>query len=378
MNKKVIKRDIQENIENWLFKGKVIILYGARQVGKTTLAKELLQKYGREEAYFNCEIMSVRQALEKEDPAALRRFLGDGKFFVFDEAQKIKNIGLILKLLIDSFPDLQIIATGSSSFDLANQVNEPLTGRAVEFILYPGDWRELKNLDRSYEADGRLEQSLIYGSYPEIAQSGQPEARQLLDNLGTKYLYKDILTFDRIKKSNLLVSLLQLLALQIGQEVSINELANTLRCSRDTVVNYLDILEKSFIIFRLRAYSRNPRKEISKKQKIYFVDLGIRNSIISRYNELAVRDDIGVLWENFCVSERFKKLQADGVSCQKYFWRTLDRKEVDYVEEYDDRLDGYEFKWTKEKMTRPKEFLAYKNSRITLVNRFNYQEEFLS
>lgn len=377
MEKKVIKRDIQQNIEDWLFKGKIIILYGARQVGKTTLTKELLKKYGHEDAYFNCEIMSVRQALEKEDPAALRRFLGSGKFFVFDEAQKINNIGLILKLLIDSFPDLQIIATGSSSFDLANQVNEPLTGRALEFILYPFSWRELKNLDRTYESDGRLEQTLVYGSYPEIAQSGQAESRQLLDNLGTKYLYKDIFTFERVKKSNLLVSLLQLLALQIGQEVSINELANTLRCSRDTVVNYLDILEKSFIIFRLRAYSRNPRKEISKKQKIYFIDLGIRNSVISRYNELAVRDDTGVLWENFCVSERFKKLQADGVSCQKYFWRTLDRKEVDYVEEYDDRLDGYEFKWAKDRFSRPKEFLAYKNSRLTLINRVNFQEEFL-
>jgi len=180
--------------------------------------------------------------------------------------------------------------------------------------------------------------------------------------------------FNRIKKSGLVVKLLQLLALQIGNEVSINELAVNLQCSRDTIVNYLDILEKAFIIFRLRAYSRNPRKEIVKKQKIYFVDLGIRNSLISRYNELSLRDDVGNLWENFCIIERLKKIQADNISCQKYFWRTTNQKEIDYVEEYNDRLDGYEFKWSKGSFSTPKDFLAYKNSRVTLINRDNYQD----
>lgn len=377
MNKKIIKRDIQDNIENWLFKGKVIILYGARQVGKTTLAKELLRKYADESAYFNCEIISVKQALEKANPVSLRNFLGKGNFFILDEAQKVQNIGLILKLLIDTYPDIQIIATGSSSFDLANQMSEPLTGRALEFTLYPFSWREIKELYPQQSIDDILDRFLVYGSYPEIAQSGEDEARQLLDNLSSKYLYKDILIFDHLKKPNLLISLLQLLALQIGQEVSMNELANKLQCSRDTVISYLDILEKSFIIFRLRAYSRNHRKEISKKQKIFFVDLGIRNSIISRYNNLKVRDDIGFLWENFCVSERFKKLQTQNIYCQKYFWRTQDRKEVDYVEEYDDRLAGYEFKWSKGKAPQPKEFLSYKNSTIELVNRGNVEDDFL-
>lgn len=371
---KLINRDIEKNIKNWLFKGKIIILYGARQVGKTTLAKKLLKEYGRPEDYFNCEIGSIRQSLEKEDPAALKKILGDGRLIVLDEAQKITNIGLILKLLSDTYPEMQIIATGSSSFDLANKVNEPLTGRALEFTIYPFSLRELKNFYKNYELDGQLENLMVYGFYPEIIKSNTAGARQLLDNLTNKYLYQDILIFNRIKKSDLVVKLLQLLALQIGNEVSINELAVNLQCSRDTVVNYLDILEKSFVVFRLHAYSRNQRKEITKKQKIYFVDLGIRNSLISRYNELGVRDDAGALWENFCVSERIKKLQTDNLSCQKYFWRTLDRKEVDYVEEYNDRLDGYEFKWGKGKLSEPKEFLAYKNSRINLINRDNYRD----
>lgn len=374
MENKLIKRDIEKNIKDWLFKGKIIILYGARQVGKTTLAKKILKEYGRPGDYFNCEIASIRQALGKEDPTALKKILGDGKIIVLDEAQKVTNIGLVLKLLSDTYPDMQIIATGSSSFDLANQVNEPLTGRALEFILYPFSLRELKNFYKNYELDGQLENLLVYGLYPEIIKSNLPDTRQLLDNLSNKYLYQDILIFNRVKKADLVVKLLQLLALQIGNEVSINELAVSLQCSRDTITNYLDILEKAFIIFRLRAYSRNQRKEITKKQKIYFVDLGIRNSLISRYNELGVRDDVGALWENFCVSERLKKIQIDNLFCQKYFWRTLDRKEVDYVEEYDNRLDGYEFKWGKGKASAPKDFLAYKNSRISLVNRENYQD----
>ncbi|MFZ2970151.1 MAG: ATP-binding protein [Minisyncoccia bacterium] len=374
MENKLIKRDIEQNIKDWLFKGKIIILYGARQVGKTTLAKKLLKEYGGPDDYFNCEVASIRQALEKEDPAALKKFLGNGRLIVLDEAQKVANIGLILKLLSDTYPETQIIATGSSSFDLANRVNEPLTGRALEFTLYPFSLRELKNFYKNYELDGQLENLLVYGLYPEIIKSNLPDSRQLLDNLTNKYLYQDILIFDRIKKSDLVVKLLQLLALQIGSEVSINELAVNLQCSRDTISNYLEILEKAFIIFRLRAYNRNQRKEITKKQKIYFVDLGIRNSLISRYNELAVRDDVGALWENFCVSERMKKIQTDNLSCQKYFWRTLDQKEVDYVEEYNDRLDGYEFKWGKGKASSPKEFLAYKNSRISLINRDNYHD----
>ncbi len=372
MKNQQIERDMEKNIKEWLFRGKIIILYGARQVGKTTLAKKLLEEYGDKKDYFDCENIYVRQSLEKEDPIILKKVLGNGKIIVLDEAQKIKNIGVILKLLVDTYPEMQIVATGSSSFDLASQVDEPLTGRALEFILYPFSFREISNLYRDYELDAQLEKILVYGLYPEIVKSSLSESRLLLDNLSNKYLYQDILTFDRVKKSDLMVKLLQFLALQIGQEVSINELATNLQCSRDTVVNYLDILEKSFVIFRLKAYSRNQRKEIVKKQKIYFIDLGIRNSLISRYNDLHVRDDVGALWENFLVSERVKKLQVKNLFYQKYFWRTLTQKEIDYVEEHDDRLDGYEFKWKKKRFSPPKDFLAYKNAKIEVINRDNY------
>lgn len=374
MQNKLIYREIQKNIENWLFKDKVLTIYGARQVGKTTLAKEILKKHGNPRDYFNCEILAIRQALEKENPVQLRNFLGTGKLIVLDEAQKVKNIGLILKLFHDTYPETQILATGSSSFDLANKINEPLTGRALEFTLYPLSLRELKDIYQNFELEGQMDNFLIFGLYPEIVKADMKNAARLLDNLSEKYLYKDILSFSRIKKPNLLVGLLQLLALQIGQEVSVHELAVKLQCSRDTIINYLDILEKSFIIVRLRAYSRNQRNEIGKKQKIYFMDLGIRNSLVSRYQPINLRDDVGALWENFCVVERLKKLQVENISCQIYFWRNLAQREVDYVEEFNDSLNGYEFKWNKDKFIAPKDFLRYKNSRVVLVNRKNYMD----
>jgi len=378
MKEMLIDRSIEKNIEKRLFKGKIIVVYGARQVGKTTLAKKLLKKYSSEKSYFNCEILLVRQALEKGDPGLIRKFLGDERLIVLDEAQKIKNIGQVLKLLIDTYPDMQIVATGSSSFDLADKVSEPLTGRALEFVLYPFSLKELAGFYTPFEIEAQLENFLVYGTYPEIIKHGHADAQVLLDNLSSKYLYKDILIFDRLKKSELLIKLLQLLALQIGQEFSIQELAINLQCNRDTVINYLDILEKSFVIFRLRAYSRNPRKEISKKQKIYFFDLGIRNSLISRYNDLALRDDVGALWENFCVAERIKRNQAAEFSCQKYFWRSLQQREIDYVEEYGNSLDGYEFKWTSQKFTPPIDFMRYPKASAKLVNRANYAEFLLS
>ncbi len=371
-----IKRDLQLKIEKWLFKGKILIVYGARQVGKTTLAKTLLLEHGNIADYYNCEIIQVRQALEKEDPISLKKFLGDAKLIVLDEAQKVPNIGRTLKLLIDTYPDMQIIATGSSSFDLSNQVNEPLTGRAIEFSLYPFSLRELSQCYRPYELDAQLPFYLRFGLYPDIAQSGETDAETLLTNISNQYLYKDVLEFEHLKRSDLLVQLLQLLALQIGQEVSIHELAVSLQCARDTVLRYLDLLEKSFVIFHLRAFSRNPRKEISKKRKIYFYDVGIRNSLISRYTQLPLRDDVGVLWENFCISERRKFLQITDQHPQQYFWRSLTQKEVDYVEEYNNILRGYEFKWKKNNVNPPKDFLTYPNSSVTVINHDNYTDFF--
>lgn len=370
----IIQREIQENIEKWLFKGKILIIYGARQVGKTTLVKTILEKYQIQEGYFNCEILSVKQALEKQDPIALKKFLGDHKIIVLDEAQRVLNIGLTLKLLIDTYPNLQIIATGSSSFDLANKISEPLTGRALEFKLYPFSVRELKKTQVNWQITDQLESVLRFGLYPEIVNSDLGSAERLLDELAAKYLYKDILEFEQLKKPDLLLNLLQQLALQIGNEVSINELANSLGVNQQTIKRYLDLLEKSFVIFRLRSFSRNLRKEITKKQKVYFYDLGIRNSLIGRYNSLNLRDDVGALWENFCVIERMKLLAFQDRRPKQYFWRTHDQKEIDYLEEQDSQLVGYEFKWQmKNKYYPPQNFLeTYSNSTVEVVTKDNY------
>lgn len=369
---KPIKRDIQNLIEKWLFKQKIIIIYGARQVGKTTLVKELLKKYGDSADYFNCDFINVRQALQQQDPVALKRIIGEALLVVFDEAQRVENIGLILKILHDTYPNVQIIATGSSSFDLASKIKEPLTGRGLEFKLYPFSIRELSQIYRHLELAEQINNLLIYGSYPEIIYAAASDVKRLLDDLTDKYLYKDILEFETVKQPTLIVKLLQLLAFQVGNEVSINELATTLAVTRKTVERYLELLEKAFIIFRLKSFSRNLRKELSKKEKIYFYDLGIRNSLIAQYNPLSLRMDKGALWENFCVVERLKYREYTEIYGNMYFWRTHDQKEIDYVEEYEGILHGYEFKWNTNKYKIPEEFITtYKNSIVTVINNSN-------
>lgn len=369
----IITRDLQPLIEKRLFQKKVIILYGARQVGKTTLAQTILKKHQSSDGYLNCEIIGVAQALAKQDPHELRKVIGNSRIVVLDEAQRVTNIGLALKLLIDTYPNIQIIATGSSSFDLANTVNEPLTGRSLEFIVYPFSLSELSQVYKSYELDSQLERCLRFGLYPEVVGKSEPDAHVFLDDLTGKYLYKDILSFEGLKRSDLVVKLLQLLAFQVGQEVSLHELAVNLSCNRNTVAHYLDILEKAFVIFSLRSLSRNLRKELMKKHKYYFYDVGIRNSIISQYNLVSQRNDVGSLWENFCLVERQKYLQRMEISSNQYFWRTHDQQEIDYVEERDGRLFGYEFKWGDKRLRKPKAFLeAYPNSDVELVNQRNY------
>lgn len=369
----IVKRELQEQLEKWLFKKKALIVYGARQVGKTTLVKSILQKFP-DSAYFDCETISAKQSLSVADPIKLRHFIGNVKLVVLDEAQKVENIGLTIKLLVDNYPDLQIIATGSSSFDLADKINEPLTGRALDFFLYPFSVREMTQIYRPQDISQNIERFLIFGMYPEIAFQDEPVAKIYLDNLTAKYLYKDLLELDRIKKSDLLVRLLQMLALQIGNEVSFFELSRGLGIDRNTVIKYIDFLEKAFVIFRLRAFSRNLRKEINKKNKIYFHDLGVRNSLIANFNPLSLRQDTGVLWENFCVAERLKYLQVLGEKRNRYFWRTHDQKEIDYLEEWGGKLEGYEFKWKKETFAGPAEFTkTYPRSSISLVNVGNYE-----
>lgn len=369
-----INRLLEQNIEKWLFKGKIIIIYGPRQVGKTTLSKKLIEKYGGSSSYINCDDIHSKQQLEIHNAEHLRKFLGNGKFFVLDEAQRVKNIGLTLKLIIDTFPDVQIVATGSSSFDLSNKINEPLTGRALEFVLYPFSYSELASVAPLRDIRASLESLLRFGSYPAVLNKTDNESTMLLQNLASQYLYKDIFEFEDIRKPDLLLKMLQLLAFQVGSEVSINELSVKLEVSTKLVSRYLDLLEKAFVIFRLRPLSRNPRNEIGKKQKIYFYDLGIRNVLIQRTTPLEVRDDIGQLWENFCVIERKKKLQYEEKFANQYFWRSKYGSEVDYVEEFNAKIAGYEFKWSKDRMRTPESFVKNYNATVEVITKENFED----
>jgi uncharacterized protein len=372
----LINRYLQDIINPWLFRNKIIIIYGARQVGKTTMVKELLKRFPGRSQYLNCETFSVKQSLESTDPKALKSIIGNTELLILDEAQRVHDIGLILKIIHDTYPEIQIIATGSSSFDLSNKVNEPLTGRALEFILYPFSLDELRQAYPDHELMNNPDQFIRFGLYPEIAGRPDSEARFLLDNLTGKYLYKDIFEFEQLKKPQLIVRLLQMVALQIGSEVSTNELAVALQVNRATVNRYLDLLEKSFVIFRLQAFSRNIRNELTKKFKVYFYDLGIRNSLISNFNSPEIRKDYGSLWENFFITERFKFLQQSSLNPNRYFWRTHNKAEIDYIEESDGKLSAFECKTRDTGKTKiPQDFEnAYPGSTFQVISPENYWE----
>jgi len=369
----MIKRLLQKNIEKTLFKGNIIIVYGARQVGKTTLVKQIIENSSKKSKYLNCEILSIKDHLKYPEPEKLKFFLGDAELIVLDEAQSIENIGLILKVLVDTYPEMQIIATGSSSFDLANKVNEPLTGRSIEFKLYPLSIQEIKESKDLFDVEAKMEKILTLGLYPEVFLLNKEDAIQKIDQISSNYLFKDVLNYEGLKKPSILVKLLKMLALQIGNEVNYNELSKSLNIDVKTVDKYIDLLEKCFIIFRLNAFSRNLRKEISKSFKIYFYDLGIRNSLIQNYNPLEIRSDVGSLWENFCIIERIKKNNYNNIHANYYFWRTYTQKEIDFIEEKEGRLSAFEIKWNKNIKSIPKEFLEeYKNSNFEIINKNNY------
>ncbi len=369
----MINRKIEKNIGENLFKGKVIIIYGAKQVGKTTLVKKIADDYKGQYSYFNCDLISVQDALSIPEANRIKDFLGDHNIIILDEAQRIKNIGLTLKILIDTYPELQIIATGSSSFDLANEINEPLTGRKIVFNLFPLSVEEIMGDNGFLYIDSKLEKILRYGTYPDVFFSEDKEAASKLEEIASSYLFKDVLSFDKIKKSSIIVKLLQFLALQVGSEVSYNELASKLGINRITVEKYIDILEQCFILFRINSFSRNLRNEISKSIKIYFYDLGVRNILIKNLNSLDIRNDAGFLWENFCILERIKRNKYNNIFANYYFWRTYDQKEIDFIEERDGKLFAYEFKLNREHSKAPSIFLeTYKNSQYQTINRENY------
>lgn len=371
-----ISRQIEPKIVDNLFKGDVVIIYGARQVGKTTLVREIIKNQpDLSTKYLNCDEGDIQKAFSEADTSfALKRIIGDAKLVVLDEAQRVRNIGLKLKLLVDNFPDQQIIATGSSSFDLSNEVKEPLTGRSREFWLYPLTSSEMFPTGDNLEFSRNLETILIYGSYPKVFESVSNDDKKIqIEKIVSNYLYKDVLKFQSLKNAEIVRKLLEALALQIGSEVSYNELSSLLQISRQTVESYVEILEKAFVIFKLTPYSKNLRKEIGKLRKIYFYDLGVRNALIDSLKPISLRNDIGALWENFVASEFKKKNNFISNMKNLYFWRTYDGQEIDLVEEDEGKLLGYEVKWNKVRKSAPKAWKQnYKEASWKVITKDNY------
>lgn len=361
-------------IEKFLEKNKAVIIYGPRQVGKTTLVNNFLSHTHLKYHSFTGDQLDFANNLSKCDLTLIKKLLGDAELLVVDEAQKIEHIGRAIKLVVDNIPNIYVVATGSSSFDLANATDEPLTGRKNLVTLYPIAMSELRHIHTQYELDKKLDEYLIYGTYPNIITYDTNEQKQnRIIEIKDAYLIKDILEFHNIKKSRVVINLLKLLAFQVGSEVSTSELGSNLGLDHKTIVRYLELLEKSFVIFRLNGFARNLRKEVTKMGKYYFYDLGIRNSLISNFNELDARDDIGQLWENFLMIERMKRNSYKKISANYYFWRTYDQKEIDLIEERGGKLYGYEFKWKKDKTKPPKDWLeTYKNATYEVISRENY------
>jgi predicted AAA+ superfamily ATPase len=376
---KHFSRTLMPQIEQALFRGKVIIIYGPRQIGKTTLSKDLLKKHGDISGYFNCEEPSVRSALINKDSEQVIAFLGNNQpMVVLDEAQSVPDIGIILKRVIDASPKFQIIVTGSSSFELADKTSEPLTGRKEEFLLSPLSIEETTGYAEA-TLQKTIEEWLVYGAYPEVVgQTSFREKVHALRNISSSYLYKDVLIHENIKSPELLDKLLLQLAFQIGDEVSYNDLASVIGVDKNTVQRYISLLEKCYVIFRLPPLTRNRPDEIRKLRKIYFYDNGIRNAIISNYNLLERRNDVEALWENFLVSERLKAQRNHDLMIKNYYWRTHRHAEIGWVEEYDGVLHPYEFQWTKKEVNlrSSTEFLySYQGSpSVTVVSSDNIKE----
>lgn len=357
-----------------LDQGKALILLGARQVGKTTLVRLLLEETGREALWLNGDEPDVRALLSEATSARLRSIIGPHDLVVIDEAQRIPNVGLTVKLLADELPEVQVIATGSSSLEVSDELAEPLTGRKFTFPLFPLSFGELTRHHGLLEETRQTEQRLVFGMYPEIVTHPQDAAPRLKE-LASSYLYQDILALDEIRKPALLDKLLRALALQVGSEVSYNELGRTVGADNQTITRYVDLLEKVFVVFKLPAFSRNVRNEIKKGKKIYFWDNGIRNAVIGNLNPLSARSDVGPLWENFVISERIKRLGNEGRSAEvrSHFWRTTQQQEIDYVEERAGQLGAWEIKWSPPRSARfPSTFTkAYPESETAVVHREN-------
>ena len=373
----MINRSMINAIKKRLFKGKAMLIFGPRQSGKSTMVDELLTELELDYAYFNGDEADVRANFSNTTSVKLKALIGDKTVVFIDEAQRITNIGLTLKLITDQLKDIQVIATGSSAFELANKVNEPLTGRKYEFMLFPFSFAEMVKHHGLLKEKRLLDQRLIFGYYPEIVTK-VGEEKELLKLLANSYLYKDLLNLEQISKPVLLEKLLKALALQVGSEVSYNELAQTVGADKGTVEKYIDLLEKAFVLFRLPALNKNVRNEIKKGKKIYFYDCGIRNAIINNFNSIDNRTDVGALWENFVIAERMKFLRNLEKETTQYFWRTTQQQEIDLVEVTNGEMVAFELKWNTNRKTRiPQTFLTNYQVKETFIVSPENIEEFL-
>jgi uncharacterized protein len=368
----MIKRDLENQINNRFGKGKAIILIGPRQVGKTTLFNKLLND--KDHLFLNGDDPTVRKLLTNPNIEQLKYIIGSYKVVFIDEAQRIENIGLTLKLITDQLKSVQLLVSGSSAFELNNQTQEPLTGRKWEYQLYPISWTEFENNVGYLKAQQQLELRIVYGMYPDVINNFGDE-KDILKQLTDSYLYKDILSYGGIRKPEIIEKLLRALAFQIGSEVSYNELAQLLNIDKKTVSNYIDLLCQAYVIFKLPSFSKNLRNEIKTNQKIYFYDTGVRNMIIGDLNSLEIRQDKGNLWENFLIAERLKHNAYTGSLSKGYFWRTTQQQEIDYVAEEAGTVTGFEIKWNpKSKVKIPKTFGETYKTEVQVITNENFRE----
>ena len=372
----MIQREIIKSIQSELRPQKVMLIYGARRVGKTILVEQLASEFKGKVSILNGEDMTTQTILAERTAGNYTQLFAGLDLLVIDEAQHIHDIGQILKLIVDTQKHLAVIASGSSSFDLQNRTGEPLVGRSYEFQLFPLSVGELLTKMAPIDYLKSLESQLLYGSYPELTSIPEPDRKQrYLTEIAQSYLLKDILSVDGIKKSSKMLQLLQLLAYQVGSEVSYDEIATKLGLSRNTVEKYIDLLTKTFVIYRLPAFSRNPRREVSKPGKIYFCDNGIRNALIGDFRPLSIRNDVGALWENYIISERRKRQQNKGVLAKYYFWRTYSGQEIDLLEEINGEISAFEFKWGQRSPQAPSGFVElYPNAPYKVINQTNMLE----
>lgn len=371
-----IGRSIQKILKDSILKDrKIVILFGARQTGKTTLCNQILDEFSGKILKLNADEIRYSEILSSRDFSRMKLLLDGYDVLFIDEAQRIRDIGINLKIIFDNMPAMKILVTGSSSFELANQVKEPLTGRTSTFKLMPLSLQEMKQTSTIFDIQQRLEEFMLYGLYPEITHyNNANEKVKYLTELSTSYLYKDVLELSSIRNSSKITGLLKLLAFQIGKEVSLNEIGQTLGMSQETVSSYIDLLEKSFIVFRLSGFNRNLRKEVGKRDKIYFWDLGVRNCLIQNFSPLLVRTDLGELWENLMVSERLKYLSNNQIYASSYFWRTYTGAEIDYVEEKDGKLYAFEIKYSKTRKKAPQTWIENYGNNFQCITRDNFWE----